>query len=133
MKYPTISHQITVTEPHELTLILTYEFQKPYEIRMDFFDHTGKTTWICDRTLFEDGLLEPAGIGDVRIRPFGQCLTTAHIAITLRSPSGIAHILADYDDIARFVTLMQQKFPLDEELVVITDGDIMAITGEKTE
>lgn len=132
MNYPTITHEIHITDPSHLALFLTYTYQNPYEVALQFWDSTGQTTWVCDRTLIEDGLLAPTGIGDIRFRPYGLFLTTPHMVITLTSPTGTVHILANYNQILSFVTSMQKSFPLDDELLVITDGDLQTLTtGEE--
>lgn len=55
--------------------------------------------WHFARTLLDEGLTAPAGLGDVRIEPF----PADGLLITLDSPSGHALFRADADHARRFL------------------------------
>ncbi|NJQ01806.1 SsgA family sporulation/cell division regulator [Streptomyces zingiberis] len=73
---------------------LVYRTDDPYAVHVTF--HVGSETpvhWTFARELLVDGVLRPAGEGDVRIRP-ERSDGRRTLRITLRSPDGEAVLLA---------------------------------------
>ncbi|HLU59656.1 MAG TPA: SsgA family sporulation/cell division regulator [Pseudonocardia sp.] len=68
---------------------LTYSSRDPYAVKASF--RTGSTTaveWVFARDLLHDGLIAPAGTGDVQVRPMP--LHPGKVQLELSSPSGHA-------------------------------------------
>ncbi|MFJ8112340.1 SsgA family sporulation/cell division regulator [Streptomyces sp. NPDC096132] len=59
-----------------------------------------EVTWVFARALLEEGLLSPAGLGSVRIRPYGP----SHTTVELRAAEGAALIRFDTAALRRFLT-----------------------------
>ncbi|WP_329274371.1 SsgA family sporulation/cell division regulator [Streptomyces sp. NBC_01451] len=88
----------------ELPLVVTlrYESVDPLAVHIDFpvevsVDGEG-VSWTFSRTLLEDGLENPAGIGEVHLWPCGPTRTV----VELHSPYGLA--------VVRFRTAQLQRF-----------------------
>jgi hypothetical protein len=84
-----------------VTVELTYNSRDPYAVQASF--RTGSTTaveWVFARDLLHDGLIAPAGMGDVRVQPVP--LNPGKVQLELSSPSGhavfmtCAHTLGDF-------------------------------------
>jgi hypothetical protein len=78
---------------------LRYSSRDPYAVQASF--RTGGNTavdWVFARDLLHDGLIGPAGTGDVRVQPMGP----GRVQLELSSPSGhavfttCAHTLGDF-------------------------------------
>ncbi len=109
-------HAIVLEQPTRARLIapdhpelpvrptLRYTSAEPFAVHMDFPAHVSAdgegTSWMFARALLEEGLGAAAGIGDVRIRPYGRSRT----AVEVRSPHGTAEI--------RFATAALRRFLL---------------------
>ncbi len=68
---------------------LTYSSRDPYAVQASF--RTGSTTavdWVFARDLLHEGLIGPAGTGDVRVQPAQH--NPAKVQLELSSPSGHA-------------------------------------------
>ena len=68
---------------------LTYNSRDPYAVQASF--RTGSTTaveWVFARDLLHDGLIAPAGTGDVRVQPVPD--NAGKVQLELSSPSGHA-------------------------------------------
>jgi hypothetical protein len=66
---------------------LTYSSRDPYAVQASF--RTGSTTaveWVFARDLLHEGLIAPAGTGDVKVQP----LNAETVQLELSSPSGHA-------------------------------------------
>lgn len=48
---------------------LQYRSDDPHAVTLRFHTRDQESTWLVGRELLSDGLLSPAGIGDVRLRP----------------------------------------------------------------
>ena len=68
---------------------LTYSSRDPYAVQASF--RTGSNTaveWVFARDLLHDGLIAPAGTGDVQVQPVP--LNPGKVQLELSSPSGHA-------------------------------------------
>ena len=70
---------------------LRYDRDDPYAVHLSFPTSPGRDPieWIFARSLLADGLIAPAGDGDVRIWPAPED-RTGPVFVELRSPSGRA-------------------------------------------
>ncbi|GAA3887878.1 SsgA family sporulation/cell division regulator [Streptomyces lacrimifluminis] len=85
-----------------LTVTLRYDSADPLAVHIDFpvevsVDGEG-VTWTFSRTLLDEGLDNPAGIGEVHLWPCGPTRTV----VELHSPHGLA--------VVRFRTAQLQRF-----------------------
>ncbi len=67
---------------------LGYDPARPYEITLNLQATTGWIEWVFARDLLADGLIAPAGAGDVRLHPDAD-----DVVVELRSPNGQALIV----------------------------------------
>jgi hypothetical protein len=93
-----------------VTADLRYSSRDTYAVRMALsVDDSPAVEWVFARELLRDGLLLPAGAGDIQVFP-----VVDGVVIDLLSPHGQARLLADADDIATFV---------DDMFRLVPDGD----------
>ncbi|MGC9536211.1 SsgA family sporulation/cell division regulator [Streptomyces sp. UG1] len=82
---------------------LRYRAADPFAVRIDFPAHVSAdgdgVTWTFARSLLEEGLVAAAGIGDVRIRPYGRSRTV----IEFHAPHGMAAIRFGTASLRRFL------------------------------
>ena len=68
---------------------LTYNSRDPYAVQASFRTGNGTAVdWVFARDLLHDGLIGPAGTGDVRVQPMP--LNPTRVQLELSSPSGHA-------------------------------------------
>lgn len=83
----------------------TYAAGDPYAVRLDIA--TGEecsVTWHIGRDLLATGLSQPAGDGDVRVKPVVTEQGRRAVRLTLRSPEGTAALEAPLAQVAEFLT-----------------------------
>jgi hypothetical protein len=86
--------RLITDDEHELAVPLTLRYSSgdPFAVQFVFPAWVSldgeQVTWIFARALLEEGLDTPAGMGNVRIRPYGP----SHTAVEFHSPEGIAMI-----------------------------------------
>ncbi|MGN5637547.1 SsgA family sporulation/cell division regulator [Streptomyces sp. AC154] len=114
-----------------LPAILSYDRTDPFAIRMAFpapatLEGT-EVSWEFSRELLAEGMDAPAGLGDVRIRPFGYDRTV----LEFHAPEGIAMVHVRTAELRRFLRRTQQLVPvgaerrfldLDRSLTDLLDG-----------
>lgn len=103
-----------------------FSSRDPYAVRVVFSVASAPVVeWVFSRELLVDGLVGPAGTGDVQLFP-----TQAGIVFELTSPSGRARLVADTEALASFVqeTLNvvplgaeSRYFDLDQEIAMLAD------------
>ncbi|PXY31887.1 SsgA family sporulation/cell division regulator [Prauserella muralis] len=82
---------------------LAYTTAEPFTVALAFRIEPGEwVEWEFARDLLITGLTEPAGIGDVRVRP-DLSLDEGILVLELESPDGYAVVELGRDDVARFV------------------------------
>ncbi|MDT7843724.1 SsgA family sporulation/cell division regulator [Streptomyces justiciae] len=86
-----------------VTLTLRYTSADPLAVHLLFpawISLDGEElTWTFARSLLEEGLGSPAGVGNVHIRPYGPTRT----AVEFRAPEGVAIVLFDTTTLHRFL------------------------------
>ena len=103
-----------------------FSSRDPFAVRVVFSVASAPVVeWVFARELMVDGLVAPAGTGDVQLFP-----TRAGIVFELTSPSGRARLVADADVLGSFVqeTLdvvplgaESKFFDLDQEIAMLAD------------
>jgi Streptomyces sporulation and cell division protein, SsgA len=67
---------------------LTYHSRDPYAVQASFRTGSSTVEWVFARDLLHEGLVGPAGTGDVRVQPMPG--SVAKVQLELSSPSGYA-------------------------------------------
>jgi hypothetical protein len=107
---------------------LHYDRCDPFAVRMTFPAPATlegvDVCWTFARDLLATGVSEPAGHGDVRVRPFGSDRTV----LEFHAPEGTAVVHVRSDDLRRFldatadlvpVGLEHRQFDLDQDLAAL--------------
>jgi hypothetical protein len=103
-----------------------FSSRDPFAVRVVFSVASAPVVeWVFSRELLVDGLVAPAGTGDVQLFP-----TRSGIVFELTSPSGRARLIAEPEVLASFVeeTLgvvplgaESKYFDLDQEIAMLAD------------
>jgi hypothetical protein len=97
--------------PMDVAAELHYSTQDPFAVHMGLSVDDGPAVeWVFARGLLRDGLAIPTGCGDIHVFP-----VAAGVIIDLHSPSGSARLLADADDLARFIDEIFEVVAEDDE------------------
>lgn len=107
---------------------LRYRAADPFAVHIDFPAHVSAdedgVTWTFARSLLEEGVGGAAGIGDVRIRPYGRSRTV----VEFHAPHGMAAIRFGTASLRRF---LQRSYavvePGREELGPELDHGLMSL------
>ncbi|KJK46528.1 hypothetical protein UK23_23305 [Lentzea aerocolonigenes] len=90
---------------------LQYRSDDPHAVTMRFQTRDQESTWVCGRELLSDGLLSPAGIGDVRLRPdHGDVLV---LELFTEDSHAVFHLSAD--ELGRFLDSTYAVVPAGRE------------------
>lgn len=94
---------------------LRYDREDPFAVRMAFpppatLEGT-EVSWAFSRELLAAGVDAPAGVGDVRIRPFGYDRTV----LEFHAPEGIAMVHIRTSELRRFLKHAQGMVPSGRE------------------
>ncbi|WP_116050604.1 SsgA family sporulation/cell division regulator [Amycolatopsis palatopharyngis] len=93
----------------------SYLAYEPYAVNMAFQAEKGRwVEWSFARELLVQGLTEPAGIGDVRVRP-DLALDDDVLILEIESPDGYAVVEMQRDDVERFLAATIDIVPLGSE------------------
>lgn len=94
---------------------LSYVATEPFAVNIAFRTDRGRwVEWTFARELLVQGLSEPAGLGDVRVRPDltdGEDL----LILEIESPDGYALVELERDDAERFLDRAAEVVPLGTE------------------
>jgi hypothetical protein len=89
--------------PVPVQVEMRYDTRDPYAVQAAFrTGRAGWVEWVFSRDLLTEGLLAPAGAGDVRIRPAEH--DAESVEIELSSPSGHATFRATSREVSDFLT-----------------------------
>jgi hypothetical protein len=92
-------------------MTLRYESADPYAVRAVFRISDEETVeWVFARELLAEGLHQPAGEGDVHVRPV-PAPARSTMRITLASPTGTAHLEAPARQVASFLQRTDAAVP----------------------
>ncbi|MEU6356779.1 SsgA family sporulation/cell division regulator [Streptomyces sp. NPDC047072] len=95
---------LTTDQPdYPIRPTLRYSAAEPFAVHVDFPAHVSAdgegVSWMFGRALLEEGLDAPAGMGDVRIEPYGWARTV----VEFRSPLGLAVVRFGTASLRRFL------------------------------
>ncbi|MEV7867906.1 SsgA family sporulation/cell division regulator [Streptomyces sp. NPDC088124] len=105
--------------------MLCYDRADPFAVRMEFpppatLEGT-EVTWEFSRELLAKGMTEAAGVGDVRVRPFGYGRTV----LEFHAPEGTAMVHLRTSELRRFLERSQGLVPAGREhLYLDLDHDL---------
>jgi hypothetical protein len=105
---------------------LRYDPADPYAVAIAFHTSPKPVEWRFARDLLTDGLVAPAGDGDIRVRPGGTS-----VFLELRAPTGSATLSAKTDDVVEFLTRTYEIVsPGLEDLGIDFDRELAKITAD---
>ncbi|MFH9611861.1 SsgA family sporulation/cell division regulator [Streptomyces sp. NPDC017448] len=114
-----------------LPAMLSYDREYPFAVRMAFpapatLEGT-EVSWEFSRELLAAGVDDPAGEGDVRVRPFGYDRTV----LEFHAPEGIAMVHVRTEELRRFLERARELVPEGEEhLYLDVDRELSGLLGE---
>src|SRR5687768_3690716 len=92
---------------------LHYRSDDPHAVTMRFQARDQESTWLVGRELLSDGLLSPAGLGDVRLRPeHGDLLV---LELFTEDSHAVFHLSAD--ELGRFLDSTYAVVPAGQEVL----------------
>jgi len=108
----------------------SYVARDPYAVSLSFRAEQGVwIEWVFSRDLLMLGLTEPAGLGDVRVRP-DLSLEDEVFVLELESPDGYAVVEMRREDVESFLDATDRVVPVGAESEQVdVDGVIAAIIG----
>ncbi|HVV13386.1 SsgA family sporulation/cell division regulator [Amycolatopsis sp.] len=107
-----------------------YTPSDPYVVTLAFRAEQGRwIEWSFARDLLAEGLSEPAGLGDVRVRP-DLAFADDVLIIELESPDGYAIVELGREEVEDFVDASARAVPFGTESGLLDiDGFIAQVTG----
>jgi hypothetical protein len=93
---------------------LTYNSRDPFAVQASFRTGNGTAVdWVFARDLLHDGLISPAGTGDVKVQPMPG--DPNRVQLELSSPSGHAVFTTCADTLGDFLHRTYRAVPADTE------------------
>lgn len=93
---------------------LTYHSRDPYAVQASFRTGNGQAVdWVFARDLLNDGLVGPAGTGDVRVQPVAG--NPSRVQLELSSPSGHAVFTTCSQTLGDFLRRTFEAVPRESE------------------
>ncbi|GAA3523622.1 SsgA family sporulation/cell division regulator [Amycolatopsis ultiminotia] len=92
---------------------LEYDAADPYAVSVGYYAGAGVVQWLFGRDLLADGLLAPAGEGDVQVRPAAD--DDSRVVVELNAPDGSAVLEAEASELADFLDRTYDEVPVGEE------------------
>ncbi|MEU5974562.1 SsgA family sporulation/cell division regulator [Streptomyces sp. NPDC047315] len=114
-----------------LSVTLRYETDDPFAVRMAFPPNATlegtEVSWAFARSLLSAGLVEPVGVGDVRVRPYGYDRTV----VEFHAPEGVAVVHVHSGDVRRFLKRVEDVAPEGHEHRFLDlDHDLSQLLGD---
>ncbi|MDH2392837.1 MULTISPECIES: SsgA family sporulation/cell division regulator [Streptomyces] len=98
-----------------IPVTLRYDRVDPFAVRMAFPPPAtlegAEVSWVFSRELLMSGVDAPAGVGDVRVRPYGYDRTV----IEFHAPQGVAIVHIRTGELRRFLRRAQSLVPVGRE------------------
>jgi hypothetical protein len=103
--------------PVPVRVELSYSSRDPYAVQASFRTGQGSPVdWVFARDLLADGLLAPAGTGDVRVKPLlSGARDDERVEVELASPSGHAVFTTQARPLAEFLDRTFELVPATSE------------------
>lgn len=93
----------------------SYRTDQPFTVTAAFqTDRDRWVEWVFSRELLVEGLTDPAGVGDVRLRPVEERGLTM-LVVEIESPEGRAVLELDREGVAGFLGATDELVPLGTE------------------
>ncbi|MDN3297138.1 SsgA family sporulation/cell division regulator [Streptomyces ficellus] len=108
-----VQARLVASAPHMETVpaTLRYDRDDPFAVQITFPAPATlegvEVAWAFSRELLATGVDEPAGVGDVRVRPFGHDRTV----MEFHAPEGVAMVHVRTSDVRRFLTRAEALVP----------------------
>jgi hypothetical protein len=94
---------------------LSYVGTEPFAVNLAFRTERGRwVEWTFARELLVTGLSEPAGLGDVRVRP-DLAADEDLLILEIESPDGYALVEIEREDVERFLDASAEVVPIGAE------------------
>ncbi|MFD6531448.1 SsgA family sporulation/cell division regulator [Streptomyces sp. NPDC060184] len=128
-----VQARMVASVPRTATLAATlrYDRAQPFAVRIAFparatLEGTD-VSWEFSRELLARGVDAPAGLGDVRVRPFGQERT----ALEFHAAEGVAMVHVRTSELRRFLRRAQELVPAgDEHRFLDLDRELAEFLGD---
>ncbi|WP_134768432.1 SsgA family sporulation/cell division regulator [Nocardioides sp. 1609] len=98
-----------------------YDADDPYAVQVTFHVPSGEVLWVVSRSLLTRGLGEPAGEGDVRLRPDVDDDGRAVLRMVFHSPEGLLRVDARVSELLSFLGRTWLTVRPGEEVVDVDD------------
>ncbi|MFG2332977.1 SsgA family sporulation/cell division regulator [Streptomyces sp. NPDC048604] len=110
---------------------LRYDREDPYAVSMAFPPPATlegvEVSWAFSRELLAEGVEGPAGLGDVRVRPYGYDRTV----VEFHAPEGVAVVHVRTSEVRRFLDRAQLLVPEGREHQYLDwDRNVSRLLGE---
>jgi sporulation and cell division protein SsgA len=111
----TVTVGLPAEPPVPLPAELGYDMDDPYAVRLSLgVPEIQQVDWVFARSLLEEGMHRPAGVGSVLVSP--QRLHLRHfVRIVVRSPTGVARIQVSAAEVRDFLRQSHELMPYGAE------------------
>ncbi|WP_134741613.1 SsgA family sporulation/cell division regulator [Nocardioides sp. 503] len=112
-----------------------YRSEDPYAVWLTFHIPGGDVSWAVARSLVVQGLTEPSGDGDIRLRPAIDDEGRAVVVFDFHSPSGRLLTQARTSELHTFLAQTRAAVPFGEEAGLMDLDGLVAdlLTGSEAE
>ncbi|MER8043511.1 SsgA family sporulation/cell division regulator [Streptomyces sp. NPDC094032] len=122
----------TVPRMETVAATLRYDRKDPFAVRMAFPPRATlegvEVSWAFARELLAQGVEGPAGLGDVRLRPYGYDRTV----VEFHAPEGVAMVHVRTSELRRFLESSQRLVPRGREHQYLDwDGNLAQLLEER--
>lgn len=122
----------SVPRMETVSATLRYDREDPFAVRMAFPPPATlegvEVSWAFGRELLAEGVEGPAGLGDVRLRPYGYDRTV----VEFHAPEGVAMVHVRTSELRRFLEASQLLVPRGgEHRYLDWDGNLGRLLEER--
>ncbi|GAA2773233.1 SsgA family sporulation/cell division regulator [Streptomyces showdoensis] len=122
----------SVPRMETVSATLRYDREDPFAVRMAFPPPATlegvEVSWAFARELLAEGVEGPAGLGDVRLRPYGYDRTV----VEFHAPEGVAMVHVHTSELRRFLKASQRLVPRGREREHLDwDGNLGRLLEER--
>ncbi|MFI8519735.1 SsgA family sporulation/cell division regulator [Streptomyces sp. NPDC085481] len=128
-----VQARLVASDPRMETVAATlrYDREDPFAVSMAFPPRATlegvEVSWAFARELLAEGVEGPAGVGDVRLRPYGYDRTV----VEFHAPEGVAMVHVRTSELRSFLEASQHLVPSGREHQYVDwDGDLAQILEE---
>ncbi|MGH3308673.1 MAG: SsgA family sporulation/cell division regulator [Nocardioides sp.] len=118
---PVLAQHVTLRAPHcppgsvELDALFEYDSRDPFAVWITFGSGAASIRWAMSRSLLAEGLTDPAGEGDLRLRPSLDQDGSGVVVFEFHSPDGRFVAQASTRELYRFLTRTLVMVPFGSE------------------